>query len=126
MTLSDGSTYTQRTTSPQSLYKTTKDTRNSLLWNPSSQKLLNVEEDEAGRLKRFRGRFGRGWDSEVLDAGEEARDGEEGIQKGEGAAAQEESLLDLISGYGQEAEKKGEAKGKRERAKGRKEPGGEK
>lgn len=25
---------------------------------------MNVEEDDAGRLKRFRGRFGRGWDAE--------------------------------------------------------------
>lgn len=34
------------------------------MWNPSSQKLLNIESDEAGRLKKFRGRFGRGFDSE--------------------------------------------------------------
>jgi len=30
-----------------------------------------VEEDEAGRLKRFRGRFGRGWDAEVVTTAEE-------------------------------------------------------
>jgi hypothetical protein len=30
-----------------------------------------VEEDEAGRLKRFRGRFGRGWDAEVVTSAEE-------------------------------------------------------
>lgn len=79
-------------------------------------------------MKRFRDRFGRGWDSEVLDQGEEARDGEEGVEaKGKSSEVlQEESLLDLISGYGQEAEGKGTAKGKRARAKGRKEPGGEK
>lgn len=42
-----------------------------MLWNPSSQKLLNIEEDEAGRLKRFRKRFGRGFDVEALEEGEE-------------------------------------------------------
>ena len=41
-----------------------------MLWNPSSQKLANVEEDEAGRLKRFRKRFGRGFDVEALSGGE--------------------------------------------------------
>lgn len=73
VTLSDGSTFTQRTTSPLPVYRSTKDVRNSPLWNPSSQKLLNIEEDEAGRLKRFRGRFGRGWDAETVAAGEEVR-----------------------------------------------------
>ena len=41
------------------------------MWNPSSQKLLNIEEDEAGRLKRFRKRFGRGYDAESMGDGEE-------------------------------------------------------
>jgi hypothetical protein len=71
VTLSDGSTFVQRTTSPQPVYRSTKDVRNSPLWNPSSQKLLNIEEDEAGRLKRFRGRFGRGWDAEAVSGVEE-------------------------------------------------------
>lgn len=71
ITLSDGSTFTHRTTSPQPIYKSTRDTKNSVLWNPSSQKLLNIEEDEAGRLKRFRKRFGRGFDAEALAEGEE-------------------------------------------------------
>ena len=66
ITLSDGSTFLHRTTSPQPIYRTVKDTKNSALWNPSSQKLLNVEEDEAGRLRRFRRRFGRGFDAEAL------------------------------------------------------------
>ena len=73
ITLSDGSTFTHRTTSPAPIYRSTKDTKNSPLWNPSSQKLLNIEEDEAGRLKRFRGRFGRGWDAEVVQGNEEVR-----------------------------------------------------
>jgi hypothetical protein len=51
--------------------------------------LKNVEEDEAGRLRAFREKFGRGWD---VEASEE--------MEGEGAGEeQEESLMDLISGY---------------------------
>ncbi|KAK7542852.1 mitochondrial 54S ribosomal protein bL31m [Phyllosticta citribraziliensis] len=64
VTLSDGSTFMHRTTSPEPLYKSTKDIKNSLLWNPSSQKLANAEDDLAGRLRSFRNKFGRGWDSE--------------------------------------------------------------
>lgn len=71
ITLSDGSSFLHRTTSPQPVYKSTKDIKNTALWNPSSQKLLNVEEDEAGRLRAFRERFGRGWDAETVDYGEE-------------------------------------------------------
>src|SRR5689334_22738131 len=51
--LSDGSAFTMRTTSPVPVYRSTRDTRNSPLWNPSSRELLNVEEDEAGRLAGF-------------------------------------------------------------------------
>lgn len=47
------------------MYKSTKDTRNTPLWNPSSQKLMNVEEDEAGKLAAFRAKFGRGWDADA-------------------------------------------------------------
>lgn len=123
ITLSDGSTFLHRTTSPAPIYRSTKDTKNSPLWNPSSQKLANVEEDEAGRLKRFRGRFGRGWDAEAVAGTEEVREGEEALAPEE----QEQSLLDLISGYGQEAEAKGEAAGKREeKVKSGKGKGGEK
>ncbi|KAJ4348371.1 uncharacterized protein N0V89_009745 [Didymosphaeria variabile] len=81
VTLSDGSTFVQRTTSPVSVYKATKDTRNTPLWNPSSQKLLNVEEDEAGKLAAFRAKFGRGWDAE----------------QGKGTA-KADHFMDLISG----------------------------
>ncbi|KAK2732824.1 hypothetical protein FQN55_003925 [Onygenales sp. PD_40] len=63
ITLSDGSTFTHRTTSPVPIYRSTRDTRNAPLWNPSSEKLRNVEEDEAGRLAAFRSKFGRGWDA---------------------------------------------------------------
>ncbi|KAI9823918.1 MAG: hypothetical protein M1832_002236 [Thelocarpon impressellum] len=94
LTLSDGSTSVQRTTSPIPLYRTTKDTRNHPLWNPSSAKLANVEEDEAGRLKAFRAKFGRGWDAEALEE-EEGNDAAH-----DGTAEGEEGLLDLISGFG--------------------------
>ncbi|OAK99810.1 hypothetical protein IQ06DRAFT_250186 [Phaeosphaeriaceae sp. SRC1lsM3a] len=81
ITLSDGSSFTLRTTNPQPVYKSAKDIRNAPLWNPSSQKLLNVEEDEAGKLASFRAKFGRGWDT----------DAEKGKKSGD-------HLLDLISG----------------------------
>lgn len=113
LTLSDGSTFTHRTTSPIPIYRSTKDTRNAPLWNPSSQKLLNVEEDEAGRLRAFRTRFGRGW-----DAAESGGEGSEEVEADEREVeAEEESMLDLISSFGREAEggKKGKGKG---RAKG--------
>ncbi|KAK0735434.1 hypothetical protein B0T21DRAFT_367749 [Apiosordaria backusii] len=62
--LSDGSTYTVRTTSPVALYKSAKDSRNHILWQPTDKSLRNVEVDEAGKLAAFRSRFGRGWDAE--------------------------------------------------------------
>ncbi|KAI9777940.1 MAG: hypothetical protein M1839_008475 [Geoglossum umbratile] len=96
VTLSDGSAFLTRTTSPLPVLHSTKDNRNHPLWNPSSQRLLNVEEDEAGRLRAFRGRFGRGWDAETTrDA---AANGEEGSESA--GDQQEESLLDLIAGFG--------------------------
>ncbi|KAM7201884.1 hypothetical protein V8F33_003160 [Rhypophila sp. PSN 637] len=60
--LSDGSTYTVRTTMPHGLLKSTKDSRNHMIWQPSNKSLRNVEVDEAGKLAAFRERFGRGWD----------------------------------------------------------------
>ncbi|TVY32965.1 hypothetical protein LOCC1_G008688, partial [Lachnellula occidentalis] len=58
----DGSTFTLRTTSPSPLFRTTKDIHNHPLWNPSLSSLRNQEQDEAGRLRAFRNKFGRGWD----------------------------------------------------------------
>ncbi|OAP63830.1 hypothetical protein AYL99_03057 [Fonsecaea erecta] len=63
VTLSDGSAFTMRTTSPIPVYRSTRDTRNSPLWNPTSKELLNVEDDESGRLASFRARFGTSFDS---------------------------------------------------------------
>ncbi|KAF7592177.1 hypothetical protein BBP40_000518 [Aspergillus hancockii] len=108
ITLSDGSTFTHRTTSPAPVYRSTRDTRNSLLWNPSSSKLMNVEEDEAGRLAAFRAKFGRSWDAntpteeELKNKAEQTS--EEAAAAAEAAATEEEedNLLDLISTFGQE------------------------
>lgn len=49
--------------------------------------LRNVEEDEAGRLKAFREKFGRGWDAEEV-----AEDGAEAVEE-------EENYFDLISSF---------------------------
>ncbi|KAK0626749.1 hypothetical protein B0T14DRAFT_423282 [Immersiella caudata] len=111
--LSDGSTYTVRTTSPQALYKSNKDSRNHILWQPTDKTLKNVESDEAGKLAAFRGRFGRGWDTEgaAAEGGaaavpQEQKEGEgkkaEASAKAEEPVAQQDpfdSLTDLISQY---------------------------
>ncbi|ROW15358.1 hypothetical protein VPNG_02374 [Cytospora leucostoma] len=60
--LSDGSTYTARTTSPLPVFRSTKDTRNHLTWQPSEVSLKNVEVDEAGKLASFRSKFGTQYD----------------------------------------------------------------
>ncbi|KAI3325174.1 hypothetical protein HD806DRAFT_468105 [Xylariaceae sp. AK1471] len=115
--LSDGSTYTMRTSSPLGLYKSTKDARNHVLWNPNEKSLQNVEVDEAGKLAAFRERFGRGWDAEApaVEGAETAeattlatKGGSATIEKGkkEGAPAAPakdmgsgDALADLIAGY---------------------------
>ncbi|TDZ54636.1 54S ribosomal protein L36 [Colletotrichum sidae] len=101
--LSDGSTYTVRSTSPVPLVRSAKDTRNHALWQPSDKSLKNVEVDEAGKLAAFRERFGRGFDL----AAEPVEGDEAGAEAGAAAAdakqpAQEENpydLGDLISEY---------------------------
>ncbi|KAI8656842.1 hypothetical protein NCS56_01289300 [Fusarium sp. Ph1] len=84
VTLSDGSAYTMRTTSPLPIYRATKDTRNTLLWQPSEKSLKNVELDEAGKLAAFRERYGRAYDS--------------GTGEGDEAEA-DTGYADLITGY---------------------------
>ncbi|KAI0397081.1 hypothetical protein F5Y17DRAFT_30817 [Xylariaceae sp. FL0594] len=107
--LSDGSTYTMRTHSPIAMYKSTKDPRNHLLWNPNEKSLQGLEIDEAGKLAAFRSRFGRSWDAEVPSAEASATD------EAAGAAARKhkktaapvatkteqthDALADLIAGY---------------------------
>jgi hypothetical protein len=60
-----------RTTSPYPVYRSTRDTRNAPLWNPSSKELTSVEDDEAGRLASFRARYGRSFDASSTSAAEE-------------------------------------------------------
>ncbi|KAJ5086744.1 hypothetical protein NUU61_008051 [Penicillium alfredii] len=120
ITLSDGSTFTHRTTSPAPVYRTTRDTRNSLQWNPSSNKLRGLEDDEAGRLAAFRARFGRSWDAAAAPPSAIAADpkdpvaqkaAEEAAKAQEQAAQEEEdNLLDLISSFGQEEASSGKKK----------------
>ncbi|EEH45418.1 mitochondrial 54S ribosomal protein YmL36 [Paracoccidioides brasiliensis Pb18] len=133
ITLSDGSTFTHRTTSPLAVYRSTRDTRNAPLWNPSSEKLRNVEEDEAGRLAAFRSKFGRSWDTvntvvaeTVAGAGgDSSKQGrvekvEEGAVEFEFEENEEEdNLLDLITSFGQEDGGEG-AQQEKEKGKGKK------
>lgn len=120
--LSDGSTFTVRTTSPIALYKSGKDSRNHILWQPSDKTLKNVEVDEAGKLAAFRERFGRGWDGEegatpssdtASPEGGVAVEGKqpggvvnktEEIKAAETKEVEEpyDSLMDLISSYAKE------------------------
>ncbi|KAI1422240.1 hypothetical protein F5Y12DRAFT_645348 [Xylaria sp. FL1777] len=108
--LSDGSTYTMRTASPLGLYRSTKDTRNHALWNPSEKSLQNVEVDEAGKLAAFRERFGRGWDAPAPLGEEEEESSAAGGKNKKGDAAgtaagaggnvgSGDALADLIAGY---------------------------
>jgi hypothetical protein len=83
VTLSDGSSFTMRTTSPLPIYRATKDTRNTLLWQPSEKSLKNVELDEAGKLAAFRERFGRAYDSGTAEEG----------------SSEDGGYADLITGY---------------------------
>ncbi|KAI1407632.1 hypothetical protein F5Y13DRAFT_123980 [Hypoxylon sp. FL1857] len=96
----DGSTYTMRTTSPIALYKSTKDTRNHVLWQPSDRTLRNVEVDEAGKLAAFRERFGRGWDLEKSADAEVSE-----LEKLEAAGAAEGGEVDGAAGKKPDAKK---------------------
>ncbi|RKU44901.1 hypothetical protein DL546_001717 [Coniochaeta pulveracea] len=81
--LSDGSTYTTRTTSPLAIFKSTKDTRNHALWQPSDSSLRNVEVDEA--------------EGDAATEGAEVQGKE--AKKAEGGLMSHDSFADLISGY---------------------------
>ena len=71
------------------------------MWQPSLDSLRNMEQDEAGRLRAFRQRFGRGWDldSQGEEEGENGAEGEK-IGNGNGGELGGDSLMDLISGAG--------------------------
>ncbi|PYI18382.1 hypothetical protein BO86DRAFT_385004 [Aspergillus japonicus CBS 114.51] len=105
ITMSDGSTFTHRTSSPLPIYRSTRDTRNSLMWNPSSSRLASLEKDEAGRLAAFRAKFGRGFDTNAAAAVSEAdkKAEAEAAQAAQAEAEEEDdNLLDLISSFGQQ------------------------
>ncbi|OAA45443.1 hypothetical protein NOR_03232 [Metarhizium rileyi] len=91
VTLSDGSTYTIRTTSPNPIYRASKDTRNTLLWQPSEKSLRNVELDEAGKLAAFRERFGRAFDATAQS--------EENDAPAAATELSDDVFADLITGY---------------------------
>ncbi|KAF4808587.1 54S ribosomal protein L36 [Colletotrichum siamense] len=110
--LSDGSTYTLRSTSPTPLVRSAKDSRNHALWQPTDKSLQNVEVDEAGKLAAFRQRFGRAFD---LAEGPKDAEGGDAAKAGSGkdaaaaknkdaaaAAAEDDAydLGDLIGDYG--------------------------
>jgi hypothetical protein len=102
--LSDGSTYTTRSTSPAPVHRSTKDTRNHLTWQPSEVSLKNVEVDEAGKLASFRGRFGSMYDladePEAADAtGAAAGAGKAGEDAGKDDGASIDNLSDLMATY---------------------------
>lgn len=76
--------------------------------------MLNFEADEAGKLRAFRDRFGRGWDAGAGAGKDEDEDGDEGegdegdeVEGGRekrGGDKGEDNLVDLISGFGRDAE----------------------
>lgn len=77
-------------------------------------------------MRAFREKFGRGWDAERM--GEvDAKSGGEGEGEGGMGEEVEDNLMDLIGGYGVQAESEGTAKGLREeKARSGKGKGGEK
>lgn len=105
-----------RTSSPLAMYKSTKDTRNHLTWQPSDKSLKSVEVDEAGKLAAFRGRFGRGFDLEAES--EEGQDSAtaagDSSNKSARQASSGDALGDLIAGYvrAEETNEKAPEKGK--------------
>lgn len=68
-----------------------------------------MEADEAGRLRAFREKFGRGWDAERMGEEDERK-----AQVGGEGEEREDNLMDLIGGYGVQAEEEGTGKGVRE------------
>jgi hypothetical protein len=60
---------------------------------------MNVEADDAGRLRAFRARFGRGWDMKSGTDEVVQQEGEE-LLKEEEEDEDVDSLMDLISGAG--------------------------
>ncbi|QRW07771.1 hypothetical protein RhiLY_06770 [Ceratobasidium sp. AG-Ba] len=55
--LSDGSSFTHRTTAPRSVVRLTRDIANNPVWQPGQEARTGEEEDLSGRLGRFKRRF---------------------------------------------------------------------
>lgn len=78
-----------------------------------------MEQDEAGKLRAFRKKFGRGWDLDGEGEGEEKlaegerKDGEVREGKGEADGGNGGSLMDLISSAAGGEQKRLGAKGKK-------------
>ncbi|RPB05452.1 hypothetical protein L873DRAFT_1797808 [Choiromyces venosus 120613-1] len=89
--LTDGSSFKQMTTSPRGVFRTTKDTRNHPLWNESDAAVMGLEEDEAGKLKAFRNKYGHGFDMQDVSSIEKELDSD---AVGKDAAAG--SLMDIL------------------------------
>ncbi len=80
--------------------------------------MLSIEADEAGKLRAFREKFGRGWDAGGLGARDQV-DGEEGGKGEDEGEEREDNLMDLISGYGREEAAAGVREGKERSGKGK-------
>ncbi len=88
------------------MYKSARDSRNTVMWQPSNKTLRNVEVDEAGKLAAFRERYGTGWDLAAPPPSVEEAQAAAAAEGVEGAAPAEkepedpfDSLVDLISEY---------------------------
>ncbi|KAG8685041.1 hypothetical protein FRC11_011210 [Ceratobasidium sp. 423] len=55
--LSDGSSFTHRTTAPRSVVRLTRDITNNPVWQPGMEARAGEEEDLSGRLGRYKRRF---------------------------------------------------------------------
>ncbi|KAI8987030.1 hypothetical protein BDB01DRAFT_784324 [Pilobolus umbonatus] len=96
--LSNGATYTLRTTSPtRSSIRLTKDTRNHPLWNPSM--LKEGVTDESEQLSKFQKRFGD------LDLGDISW-----IESDEAVSAQMKKVVSSGGGVPKKAPVKGKRK----------------
>jgi len=72
---SDGSTFTQYTTSPVGQYRLARDIHNNSLYFPGEDRVRGAEEDEMGRTGRFRRRFkGVGQGEEMGETGQPGAD----------------------------------------------------
>ncbi|KZO99004.1 hypothetical protein CALVIDRAFT_396608 [Calocera viscosa TUFC12733] len=79
---SDGSTFTQYTTSPVGEYKMARDIHNNSLYYPGQDKLRGLDESEIGRMGRFKRKFA-GVNQGEAEPGEEGQQGGNLFKEGE-------------------------------------------